>query len=461
MSNKEHSPAQAGGLIVPSLPQQEWKGYEKIAFRFFFIYFFIQAVPLDWKYFSQLFSINWGSLHYGDIFNLAHYAPHFYQDSQSYANWAIVALIALIGTAAWTLADRNKTKEYSVLYYWIRVIVRYRLAIGIIAYGIIKFFPLQAPYPSISNLNTAYGDFTRWKLFSLSLGVVPAYELFLGLMEIIFGLLLLFRKTATIGAFLIIVFTGNVFVSNIAYEGGEQVYSLYLITLALFIVFFDLQRILSLLVWQKPTAPNTFKPVFTAAWLKYSRLAFKIGVVLFFVVLYGFKTATTYKSDPYQFPTTKGLAGTSGVYNVAEFRLNNDSIPYSKTDLKRWQDVVFETWNTISIKSNRPVIIDSTNTDKVYKEDDKRTYELEGSAGRHYYSYTADTINHLLTLHNKNKNYKGETLQLRYEKAANNQLILSGTDQNKDSVYVVLDKLNKKYLLQEAAKVGRRAKLKL
>ena len=78
--------------------------------------------------------------------------------------------------------------------------------------------------------------FTRWKLFSLSLGIVPGYESFLGAVEILAGLLLLNRKTASIGAFIVIIFTGNVFVSNLAYEGGEQVYSLYLIVLALFCI---------------------------------------------------------------------------------------------------------------------------------------------------------------------------------------------------------------------------------
>src|SRR5690606_28307146 len=134
-----------------------WNGYEKTLFRFFFIYFFIQAVPLDWKYFKTAFSINWLDLHYGDFFNLARYYPQFIE-GQNYLNWIIVAIIAVFGTAIWTFVDTKRT-EYNTLYYWLRVIVRYRLAVGIIAYGLIKFFPLQAPIPSISNLNTNYGDF--------------------------------------------------------------------------------------------------------------------------------------------------------------------------------------------------------------------------------------------------------------------------------------------------------------
>ncbi|MBE7170804.1 MAG: DoxX family protein [Williamsia sp.] len=448
-------------MVVPSVPQEEWKTGEKILFRLAFIYFFIQCVPLDWKYYREIFSIQWSHLQYGDIFNLAHYAPRFFEGpQQSYLNWLVVLLIAVIGTVIWTIVDRSRTKEYSVLYYWLRVIVRYRLAIGLIAFGIIKLFPVQAPYPSLSNLNTPYGDFTRWKLFSLSLGIVPSYESFLGLVETLFGVLLLYRKTASIGAFLILIFTGNVFMSNLAYEGGESVYCLYLISLALFLLLYDLRRIISLLVLQAPTAPSTFRPLFAAAWLKKARLPLKILLVLFFVGLYGFKTGADYAKEPYRFPVTKGLQGVSGLYNVAVFSRNGDTLAYSKTDPVRWQDVVFEKWNTISIRSNRPVIIDSNNLEKLEPQDAARNYELEGSIGRHYYSYTVDTVNHLLTLHNKSRHYSSETLTLHYT-LGKDQLVLSGRDEKQTPVYAVLNRLNKKYLIQEAARQGRRGRLKL
>lgn len=437
-----------------------WKAYEKALFRIFFIYFLVQAVPLDWKFYQQLFAIDWVHLHYGDIFNLAHYTPRFYSGPDTFANWAIIFGIALIGAAVWSYGDAGKEKNYNNLYYWIRTIVRYRLAIAIIAYGFIKLFPLQAPYPSISNLNTEYGYFNRWKLFSLSLGVVPSYEFFLGLVEIIIGIGLLYRKTASIASFIIIIFTGNVFVSNIAYDGGEYVYSLYLISLAIFILTYDLQRIIRLLILQKPTAPNHFRPLFTT-WQKYGRWIAKSAVVFFFIIVYGFKTRSGYHNDPYQYPTTPGLAGKAGIYNVSEFSINHQSVPYSDTDPLRWQDVVFEKWNTISIRSNRPVLIDSTNTDHVSVKDDGRLYELEGSAHRHYYSYEADVENHVLTLYNRNPNYEGETLVLHYSEPTPSQLILAGIDYNRDSVYVVLDKIDKKYLLEEAAKQGRRRGLKL
>ncbi|TDH24670.1 DoxX family protein [Segetibacter sp. 3557_3] len=446
--------------MVPAVPQQPWKKAHKIVFRIFFLYFLLQVIPLDPVFWQQLFSISWSNLHYGDIFNLAHYQPRFFGSQQHYGNWAIIFIIALMGAITWTYFDRNKTREYSVLYYWIRVLVRYRLAIALLAYGMIKLFPLQAPYPSISNLNTAYGDFNRWKLFSLTLGIVPSYQAFLGLVEIVFALLLLYRKTATISAFMIVIFTGNVYFSNLAYEGGEHVYSLYLLSFALFLLVFDLQRIISLVILQRATRPNTFKPVFIAGWLRNLRLPLKAAVVFFFFVLYGFKTATNYRRDPYQYPTQPGLTGVAGLYNVAAFRINNTTLAYDKTDPIRWQDVVFEKWNTISIKSNRPVVTDSTNIDQIVAGSGRRNYELEGSKGRHYYSYEVDSTNNLLILHNKNPHYPNEKIVLQYN-GDRSRIQLRGIDYNNDSVFVTLHRVNKKYLVQEAAKQGRRSGLKL
>jgi hypothetical protein len=432
-----------------------WTDKEKLIFRFFFLFFILQSIPLSVDFFKTVFGFNWLDISYGDIFNITRLSAKFIPGADSLVNWIIVAIIALIGTIIWG-KSKYKDIDYDRFYYWLRVVVRYRLAIGIIGYGFIKFFPLQAPFPSISNLNTSYGDFTDWKIFSMSLGIVPSYEAFLGGIEILAGLLLFFRKTATIGAGIILMFTGNVFISNLAYEGGEYVYATYLITFALFVIWFDAQRIYNLVSLEQPTGPNRFKPHFTGK-AKTLRLALKSLIIFFFVFLYGFKTYSGFHHDPYQFPRAKGLAKAAGIYNVSEFRVNGLVLPYAATNSLRWKDVVLEKWATMSVRSDRPVIVDSANYEQVFKNDQDRDYELAGTAGRHYYSYTIDSANQVLFLNNKNPRYKGERLQLKYERPDSVTVILSGTDQHRDSIYVVLNKIDKKYPL----KLSRRKALKL
>jgi len=441
--------------ILTNQPSSEWSETEKTIFRFFFLFFIIQALPLSTDFFKILFGFNWLHTTYIDIFNITRLSAKFIPGDDNFINWVIVILLSIIGTAVWS-KSKYKDQNYDTLYYWLRVIVRYRLAIGVIGYGFIKFFPLQAPFPSISNLNTSYGDFTDWKIFSLSLGVAPGYESFLGAVELIAGILLLFRRTATIGALIVLVFTGNVFISNLGYGGGEYVYSLYLLGFAVLILSFDATRLYNLISLEKPTEPNKLKPHWTGK-QQNIRLLLKGLVILFFFFIYGFTTYSGFLHDPYQFPRKPGLGGASGIYNVSEFRINHKDLPYSATDQVRWSDVVFEKWATLSVRSNRPVVIDSTNYEQLSDSDQNRNYELAGAAGRHYYSYTADTIHHTLLLQNKNSHYKTEKLELQYSRPDSATIILSGLDSQKDSIYVVLNKIDKKYPIN----LGRRRVLKL
>ncbi|NIG55953.1 DoxX family protein [Chitinophaga sp. Cy-1792] len=442
-----------------SAETRSWKHFEKLLFRVVFVYFLLQIFPLDTAFYNTLFHLDWSNIQYQDIFNLAHYATHIGAGQATFADWGILLLIALVAAAVWTYTDNNQTDNYNRLWYWLRVFARYRLALAVLAYGFIKFFPLQSPYPSISNLNTAYGDFNRWKLFSLSLGIVPGYESFLGLVEMLLALLLLNRRTAGIAAFLFLIFGGNVFMSNIAYEGGDTVYSLYLITLAMLIFSYDALRVFRLLILQLPTAAGPFKPTFTGNW-RNVRLGLKSLFILLFIVVYGVKTSNGAKNDPYQFPAGKGLQGLAGIYNVSTFVINKDTLPYAPNDSIRWKDVVFEEWNTLSIRTNQPVTIDENNRHLVPKGDEARNYEAEGTNARRYYSYRADTLQDRLLLTNKNPHYPADSIALQLVRTGADQLRLAGRTAAGDSLWVVLDKLPKQYLLKEAAS-GRTKKLKL
>ena len=434
-----------------------------------FLYFFIQCVPLDPKYYATIFSLPWSKFRYEDIFTLAHYTPRFFGATPSFGDWVVILLIALAGAAAWTYRVRNRAwttaeaedRHAARWNYWIRTIVRYRLAIALLAYGFIKVYPLQAPYPSLSNLNTAYGDFTRWKLFSLSLGIVPSYEAFLGGVEIAAALLLLFRKTASIGALIVVFFTGNVLMSNVAYEGGEYVYCAYLISLAFFVLAHDLERLANLLVFRRPAAPNTFRLTLSQKQGQV-RLVLKALVFFFFVVLLGFRTRWGYLHDPYQFPERAGLSAARGLYNVSLFRLNHDTLPYSPTDSIRWKNVVFEPWATLSVDANHATDIDSANNEDLTARNDlAKTYELEGTNGRSYYNYEVDSATQTLSLRNKNRRDSADRWLLHYTRPDSSHIILSGLTPHQDSIYVVLDRIDKKYLLEEAVKAGRTKTLKL
>jgi hypothetical protein len=66
-------------------------------------------------------------------------------------------------------------------------------------------------------------------------------------------------------------------------------------------------------------------------------------------------------------------------------------------------------------------------------------------------------INHTLALQNKNKELRDETLFLSYSRPNDSTILLSGIDQKKDSIHVVLEKIDKKYMMFE----GRRKPVKI
>lgn len=473
MSTSYHEPHPSWeGRSATALPNPGWKPAEKGLFRFFALYFLIQIVPLAPSFWRELFTANWQYGLYQPLFELAKYTPNFVGDSGSFLNWGIAAALAGLGTFGWSIWEKSRLEsgkqalDYNPLNAWLRILIRYRLAAGLLAFGLIKLFPIQAPEPSLSHLNTPYGELTEWKIFALTLGVVPSYQAFLGLIETIAGLLLLTRRSATIGAFITVFFTGNVFMSNVAYGGGEFVYSLFLISLALYLLAYDGLRLYNLLVLGKPTAPNRYRLTFAEGWQQSARLAGKVAAALL-ILVYGLSAYGALRQGGHQYPTaTKkaSLSEAAGLYTVREFRLNGQTRPPSTADSLRWQNVVVERWNTISIRRPAPASLVKLNQEDVIGPDSARNFEWAGQIGRHYYHYepvAGPSSSSTQTLQLRNPQRPEDSFQFHYERPRPGTLVMAGVNAQRDSVYAVLERIDKKYLLAEAAKAGRRKGLTL
>ncbi|MCH5718288.1 hypothetical protein [Niabella hibiscisoli] len=239
-----------------------WTKGALVAFRLVFIFLLVLSIPFDRLLFE---SVKNAPFSFETAFQLFTYNTSFVAESQSvnhpfdgYWNWLIALIIAVAGTIVWSIADK-KTMEYNRLYYFLRVFVRVRLALAVITTGIIKLLPLQLPRPSLSDYHTEYGDFLSWKIYYLSTSITFAgYVPAIGLLELLGGILLLFRKTAAIGSGLLIAVLSNVVISNFVFDIGEQVYSSLLLLLAVFIFSYDFPRFYSLLFLRVKTTPDPY-----------------------------------------------------------------------------------------------------------------------------------------------------------------------------------------------------------
>lgn len=402
------------------------------------------VLPLDPHYYQKLAHLDWSTFHYSHIFNIVRYYPSFLTGQEQLVELIFLAGIAVVPAIFWDKIFKNRWSDDTRLYV-LQVISRYKLALAVIVYSFLKIFLVQSPAPSITELNTQYGEFSDWKIFSLSLGTAPGYEIFLGLVELLGGLLLLNRRLAWVGALILLFFLGNVFLSNIAYGGAEWVYAGYLIIFALIAMSTDVWRLIKLLVFEQPTAASTYEPHFTdkAQVLRISGKA----ITIFLIVFYWILTQTGSHANPHHYSNEKGLKGAAGVYDVSEFVLNGDTIPYSKNHPVRWSQVVFEKWNVISVKSNQPLIPFEQTTEVVLPVNPQKLYDLSGVIRRHFYTYQINEQQ--LVLENKNPNHKSDQFTLNFERPDKQTIRVSGTLSTGDQIEATLQKLDKKYLIIE------------
>ena len=462
------------------LGHRGWSSVEKIAFRFAFVFFALLVVPLQWEWYERLFTAEsfyevLAIVAGGGRINLIQIATESGRwGIASYASWGLAVLIGLFVATLWTIISRNsKREEYNVLYYWLRVLVRYRIALGLIAFGFIKFYPMQMPFPSVSNLHTEIGDYTPFKLYWQIVGVSFRYEIFLGVLEIAAGALLFFRSTTALGAIIIAGVLFNIAHANLGYDGGVHVYSSYFVLLSLFLLVQYLPNIWKLFIRGEEVTPDYYRPDFNKKPLKYLYIAVKVAVPFVFLVVYGaYRYDRFYNQGILKEPVVPGLPGAAGYYKASTFVLNGDSIAYSPRDSVRWNDVVFERYSTLVYKVNKDIDIALGNgTPSI--GDVLKEYELTGRAGgKTYLYYEIDTLSRKLYLVNKNQKFSRE-LQIRlneensvglkglhgttvgnslnilvwnYDRPAKDRIVLSGKDANRDSITVVLDRLDETYL---------------
>jgi len=424
-----------------------WKSYEKIALRTALIYAVISTIPFTPDFYTQDFDagFNVNSYTFRWFDAISQNKPWFFasQEGKNYTGWFITVLVCTLAGFLWNTLDKNR-KNYERLYYWFYVAARYGIALRMSWFAWAKVFPVQMPFPTISQLNTNLGDFTPGKLYWLTTGVSPFFEVFAGVFELLATILILYRRTTTAGALMMIAILVPIWFVNIGYDAGVELTSMHILSLSLLLLVRDSKKFYAILIEHKAVALTYIPKIeFSDQWKNYVRLIFKYAFILIFIVYRGFGYGNLYASGKsFKLPLDDGLAGVSGIYNVSEFRVNNEPIPYASGDTIRWQNVVFEKFNSISVKLDKPFKLNTKNS--------IRTTEYYGSVGRYYYGYKADTLNHIFTLTNRADS--AGKLVLHYQRPDSTHFILSGINEHRDSIYVVLNKISKKYPLEEKRK---------
>lgn len=164
--------------------------------------------------------------------------------TRDYVFVLLVALVATLGTIVWSVVDRRRT-AYPRLAAAAHVVLRYWLASVMLSYGLSKILKQQFPDLQPGWLYERLGDMSPMRLAWAFVGYSTPYTVFSGLAEAIGGALLLWRRTATLGAVLLVVVMSNVVLLNFCYDIPVKLYSAQIVIMAGLIALPGARRMLA------------------------------------------------------------------------------------------------------------------------------------------------------------------------------------------------------------------------
>jgi hypothetical protein len=346
------SPAlQLSPVPTPATPT-EWHPITRVAFRFAFSYLVLYSLitmsnveeHLPYERWSHSI-VPWVGQH---ILHLGKPITYFVSGSgDKTSDWVLLLChlaISVIAAILWSAFDRRK--EYARLNEWLRVLLRYSVAWTMVAYGSAKVVKLQFADPSLGRLLEPLGDFSPMGLLWTFMGYSTAYNFFAGVCELL-GVLLLFRRTTTLGALLTAGVMTNVAMLNFAYDVPVKLLSTHVILMCVYLLIPDIRALFDFFIRNKPATPAPVQPHFASRRWRIAAGVTKtllLGYLLVGSVIGIRQGAKLLGSGAPKSPLY-------GIWDVEEFTRDGQTLPPLLTDKTRWRRFVTQRPNGVSLRS--------------------------------------------------------------------------------------------------------------
>ena len=346
-------------MMHSTLIDPKWSLSKKIAFRFFFI-LLISLIFLNnnnaFLYVQQLFFYPTEILHqfvpwFAKSILRYHYDYSIFPNgsgdtSYNYILLLILVLASLLGCLIWSVLDRKRT-NYSKLYYWLIVLVRYYLGFTMMLYGSVKIIQLQFPQPTLHRLLEPIGETSPMGLAWTFLGFSTGYNIFMGILEVS-AALLLFRRTMVMGAFIALIASVNIMAINYFFDVPVKLLSTTLMVMSMFILAPYIITIVKFLLFEEPQRLNPLHPpFFRKKWQNISFIAIKYLIIIWTVVVMVNNALTQQHIYGSQLPKPPLY----GIYNVSEYILNGKTVAPLTIQENKWKQMVIEYKDLASIKT--------------------------------------------------------------------------------------------------------------
>ena len=321
-----------------------WSPAVRIAFRFLFSYFTLYLVPtlaVRNDFLRERYIDFWDAVVVWADEAVVHLPYELAFDERGISSYPygwvqFLCTVALVcaATVVWSVLDRGRL-QYARLYPWLRLALRYLLAVTMIRYGALKVIPSQmiAP-PPLGVLQQRIGDIFPNHLLWWTVGASPPFETATGLAELLGGVLLLLPRTTLLGA---LISTANlllVFLLNMCYDVPVKLPSLHLLVMAILLVAPDLRRLADVFLFNRRAEPSRVPPLFQRKWL--GRIP---HILLFLAGLSSIKSGLELSAERYErfHPPRPPLYG---LWSVEGFARDGKDVPlYTEPD--RWRMVLF------------------------------------------------------------------------------------------------------------------------
>lgn len=149
-----------------------------------------------------------------------------------------------------------KRKSYRQFYLFVIVIARYYVAYSMLVYGFVKVFNGQFPSNGYHTLLEPVGNMSPMGLLWTFMGASRPYTFITGLIEVIGGALLLFRRTKTFGALFSLTAILMVVILNFTYDVPVKIFSSHLLLLCIFILSYDWKVLFNFFILHKSETLN-------------------------------------------------------------------------------------------------------------------------------------------------------------------------------------------------------------
>jgi hypothetical protein len=270
----------ADDTAAPLPAASYWSFGTRLAFRAAFCYFMLYAlccgnatiwevIPFhvgefleNWTNWPFEHTAQWLSLH---VFHFTGVGAtlHGSGSGDKLLDWValgVMAAVALVAMLIWTLLAETRSAErralsYPRLFFWFRLTLRLTLGYAMLNYGSVKLFPLQMSPPSLAVLNEPLGNTSPMTMLWTLIGLNPIYEMICGAAEMAAGALILFRRTALLGALLTAFLTTNIVLYNFCFDVPVKIYAAHLLLMSLVLLAPWTPALINFFILHRPCAP--------------------------------------------------------------------------------------------------------------------------------------------------------------------------------------------------------------